>query len=94
MEDSVEKYGSLGLKGLWALIGNSTAMVVVAVLLFVAIFQVRSMHSEGMNLMERLYYGHGAMLERNTNAVDKCERAIETLASEIKWLRQHKSLEK
>ena len=36
--------GGMGLKGLWALVGNSTAMVLLSVVMFIMIRQVQAMH--------------------------------------------------
>lgn len=46
--------GDMGLKGLWALIGNGTAMVALAIVLFLALGQVRAMHEEGITTLKQL----------------------------------------
>lgn len=69
-----KQYGSMGLKGLWAQIGNSTAMVVITVVLFIAIFQVSRMHTEGMEVLQKL---HEQEREFNREVHDSLRRVVE-----------------
>ena len=77
---------------IWALVGNSTGMVIVAVLLFLFAWQLQSMHSEEIGTLRQLHIeerdfnrqtlrGLGAVIERNSSAIDG-------LAGEIAKLRK------
>ena len=83
--------GAMGLSGIWALIGNSTAMVLVAVLLFAALWQVRTMHNEGMTILQTMY-AHQRETDKQTHErlgkiIEGNSAAISKLTDEIRWLR-------
>lgn len=46
--------GSMGLSGLWSLVGNASAMVVVAVMLFLVFGQLKDMHKGNVESHEKL----------------------------------------
>lgn len=83
MESSTEDAKSLGLKGLWALVGNSSALVIQAVVLLILLFQVRGMHTESLSQLSQIN-------ESTLRVVDKNSKALEELAGEIRWLRSAK----
>lgn len=75
--------GSMGLRGLWALVGNSTAMVVIAVSMLLAMYGAWTMHREAMSTMERMNQQNldsmGKVIDRNTNALDALAKEIHAL---------------
>lgn len=84
MDSSTEDAKSLGLKGLWALVGNSSALVIQAIVLLILLFQVRGMHTEGMSQMQRIN-------DATLNVVEKNTKALDSLSDEIRWMRMNKN---
>lgn len=84
--------GNMGLKGLWAAIANSTALTLLAVVLFWTMFQVNTMHKEGMSLFERLHEQErestGHNMQRMGEVIDRNTAAVRELSDEMKRLRQ------
>ena len=79
--------GGMGLRGLWALVGNSTAMVVIAVSMLLTMWAAWSMHESGMAAMkemndrayetsQRQIDAMGRVIDRNTSALDSLTREI------------------
>src|SRR4051812_38749144 len=62
VENGYTAAGSLGLKGLWAAVGNASAVVVIAVVMFLLLDQVKGMHTEGMATLRELF-----TIERESN---------------------------
>lgn len=94
VEPGKPAYGSMGLSGMWGLIGNSTSMLVVAVVLFVSIYQIHGMHREGMAMMERLH-NQEREFNRETqrsqrDVIQKNTDAMGLLAKEIRELRERR----
>jgi hypothetical protein len=83
IEEPVPPRGGMGLSGIWALVGNSTAMVIVAVVLFMAIFQVKAMHNEAMGLFREI---HAAEREMNKDNQLEMRRVIEQNTVALKEL--------
>lgn len=93
--------GMMGLQGLWALVGNSTAMCIVAVVLFISIFQLQKMHSEGMGVLKELHnqerdhnkeerINNRLAGEAMARIIDRNTLAIESLTTEIRKNRSGK----
>jgi hypothetical protein len=88
--------GSMGLRGLWALVGNSTAMCLVAVIAFLCLFQLQRMHEESIGTLRELHVQERQFnlqaLGQLRDVVDKNTGAIDTLAREIRNLnhKEHK----
>jgi hypothetical protein len=79
---------SLGLRGMWALIANSSAVVVQTVFLFILIFSLNTMHREAMLLMESVVtqerLSHQHTIQRLERVVEDNTRAMQHLAGEIR----------
>ena len=84
--------GAMGLRGLFAQLGNSTWMVAGAVLLFLMFFFLQHMHAEDIGTLRELHVqehdfnrqtlsGLSAVIERNSTALD-------ALTTEIRKLRE------
>jgi hypothetical protein len=84
MELNIASGTSMGLKGVWALVGNSTAMVALAIVMFIMINQVMTMHHEGIATLRAILdvqtKDQATTIRDNTNAV-------RDLANEVKALR-------
>ena len=74
---------SMGLRGLWALVGNSTAMVVIAVAMLLTMFAAWSMHREGMSTLQGINKQNmelmGRVIDRNSAALDALSKEIHAL---------------
>lgn len=75
--------GNMGLRGWWALVGNSTAMTLIAVSMFLFGFAAWSMHKDGMKQMKDINdlawkntESMGKVVDRNTDALDRLTREI------------------
>lgn len=79
--------GSMGLKGIWALVGNSTAMVILAVVLFYTMHEVQALHREGIATMRDLLTG--TVANQNRVILDNTT-AIRDLAHEVQLLRRER----
>lgn len=78
--------GSLGLRGVWALIANSSAVVLIAVALAVVSWAAWSMHNQDrgdlLRLMDRGFKQNDALqlvIERNTGALQSLAKEIHAL---------------
>jgi len=76
--------GSMGLRGLFAAVNNTTAMAVVCVALFLSGFGAWMMHKDAMQAMERM---NRQNLESMGKVVDRNTAALDALAKEIHALR-------
>lgn len=84
---AIETHGTMGLKGTLATIGNASAMALLAVVMFFALWQVQAMHREGMatlrEMIDRERSETGRIIEKNTDAINN-------LAAEFRALRMGK----
>ena len=83
--------GNMGLRGLWALVGNSTAMVVIAVAMLLTMYAAWSMHQSGMSAMkemnDRAFEVSQRQADTLTRVVDRNTDALGQLTREIHLLR-------
>jgi hypothetical protein len=86
------KDGNMGLRGVWALVANSSAMVVVTVVLFLCLWQVSRMHNEGMLILQKMQAEDRESSRQfqtsMTRALDKQTAAIEALTTELRRTKQ------
>lgn len=83
--------GGMGLRGLFGIIGNATAMVVVCVCLFLTGGAAWMMHNQAMNTLERINQANLESMTRvingNTAAIERNSTVINSLVKEIHALR-------
>lgn len=83
---------SMGMKGIMAQWAQAGAMGVVAIVLFVVLFQVQGMHKEGVGTLERLINSEREnqkwILQQLQKSMDNNTSAVNSLADEIRWLRK------
>lgn len=88
VEKREASYGQMGLTGLWALVGNSTGMLIVSVVLFMAIFQVERMHNEAMITFKEMSMqereSNRSINEQTRSVVEQNTKAIRALTDEIR----------
>lgn len=86
--------GSMGLRGLWALVGNSTAMVVIAASMLLTMGAAWSMHQSGMEAMremnDRAFDVSQRQLDAMGRVIDRNTAALEQLTREIHMMRAGK----
>lgn len=92
-----DPHGNMGLRGMFAVMGNATSMVIVAlVMIYAVIYQFPAMHREAIDRMERLMETERrvAEIERATliRVVDKNSMVVERLAEEMRLLRESRSM--
>ncbi len=73
------RFGSFGLRDLWELIGNSSGMLLVAVLLVISQVWLQRAHSDAMALSKQ-------MTEQLLVRFDQNSAAIDRLAVEVRKL--------
>lgn len=79
--------GGMGLKGMWAMIGNSTAMTLLAIVLFMMISQVRAMHQEGIVTLKQIL---DIQLQQQHQVIKENTAAVRELIIEVKALRNER----
>ncbi len=79
--------GSMGLSGLWAMIGNGTAMLLVAVTMCVMGYAAWTIHNQDrgdlLKLIDRGFEQNdklAAIIDHNTRAIEKLANRIEVIA--------------
>lgn len=91
-EEEAKAGWSMGLRGFWALVGNSTALVVVNIVMFMALFEVKSVHRDGMATLDKMMEQSHRFYERSQSELNRTlERntiALEGLTSELRSLRK------
>lgn len=84
----------MGLRGLLAAVGQSTWMVIGAVILFLALWQMQRMHAEEIGTLRQLHIeerdfnrstlaGLTRVIEQNTGAIDGLANEIHKLRSPV-----------
>lgn len=83
--------GSMGLSGIFATVGNATAMVIIAGLLILVLWHVKDAHREGIDTLREMIVSDRAAhrLEREAlgRIVDKNSEAMLSLANEVRLSR-------
>lgn len=84
--------GSMGItKTLWALVANSTAMVIIVVVMLVALYQVQTAHSESIRILTDIIAQNrkeaGDVRVEQNRVIDTIRDAVKDLAQEVRALR-------
>jgi len=88
--------GNMGLRGIWAQLANASALMVLAVVLFLTMHQVNQMHTEGISALKQMHTeGIGTMRQLMDTTLSNQQRviadnttAIKDLANEVRAMRQ------
>jgi hypothetical protein len=78
--------GDMGLRGLWAQVFHSTAMVAIVMIAFLALWQLQRMHDEAMNTLRDF---NAQLVGQIRSALDANTASISRLSDDLRNLRRN-----
>jgi hypothetical protein len=79
--------GTMGMKGVLAQYAQATAMMLVACVMFWALFEMKASHADGMSVLKDLLH---STLKSQSTVIDENTKAVRALTFEVKSLRERK----